>query len=285
LAAAKDCAWEIEVVWFAKCVCSRWLMAALLSVPMILVGGQDRSRLSSNPKTSDVGSPPERETNNTQSIEKSGLGEPAGGRHAMDGWQTSEQFKNSPSLKWMADELGVSTAVAYRLSVAFNFATLVTLIVIPLRSKLPAIFRERTELIRQTLEDAQRASTEAKKRLVAIESRFAKIGFEIMAIQESADQDWKAEEERIRAAIAEDQRRIAAGVEKEIAVAIERARHELQTHAADLAVTLAATRIQVDVSTDQALVRAFIDQLARNGDIECLPSPADKLSLFILSPH
>jgi hypothetical protein len=94
----------------------------------------------------------------------------------MDGWHMSEQFKNSPSLKWMADELGVSTAVAYRLTVAFNFATLVTLIVIPSRSKLPAIFRDRTELIRQTLEDAQRASTEAKKRLVAIESRFAKLG-------------------------------------------------------------------------------------------------------------
>jgi F0F1-type ATP synthase membrane subunit b/b' len=171
----------------------------------------------------------------------------------------SEQFKNSPSLKWMTDELGVSTAVAYRLSAAFNFATLV--IVIPSRSKLPAIFRDRTELIRQTLEDAQRASTEAKKRLVAIESRFAKIGFEIMAIQGSADQEWKVEEDRIRTAIAEDQRRIAEGVEKEIAVAVDRARHELQTHAVDLAVTLAATRIQVDVSTDQALVRAFIDQL------------------------
>jgi F0F1-type ATP synthase membrane subunit b/b' len=246
-------------MWSAKRVCGHWLMAALLSVPMILVGGQDRSRPSSNPNTSDVGSQPERVTNNTQSIEKSGLGEPAGGRHAMDGWHMSEQFKNSPSLKWMTDELGVSTAVAYRLSVAFNFATLVTLIVIPSRSKLPAIFRDRTELIRQTLEDAQRASTEAKKRLVAIESRFAKIGFEIMAIQGSADQEWKVEEDRIRTAIAEDQRRIAEGVEKEIAVAVDRARHELQTHAVDLAVTLAATRIQVDVSTDQALVRAFID--------------------------
>ena len=115
--------WEGEIVWSAKRVCSRWLMAALLSVPMILVGAQDRSRLSSNPKTSDVTSQPEKETNNTQRIENSGPGEPAGGRHAMDGWQTSEQFKNSPSSKWMADELGVSTAVADRLSVVFNFAT------------------------------------------------------------------------------------------------------------------------------------------------------------------
>jgi len=72
----------------------------------------------------------------------------------MDGWQTSEQFENSPSLKWMADELGVSTTAAYRLCVVFNFATLVTLILIPLRSKLPAMFRDRTEFIGQTLEDA-----------------------------------------------------------------------------------------------------------------------------------
>jgi F0F1-type ATP synthase membrane subunit b/b' len=101
---------------------------------------------------------------------------------------------------------------------------------------------------------------------VTIESRFATIGFEIKALQCSADQQWKAEEERIRTAIAEDQRRIAEGVEKEIEVAVDRARHELKTHAADLAVTLAATRIQVDVSCDQALVRAFIHQLGRNGD-------------------
>jgi len=104
----------------------------------------------------------------------------------MDGWQTSEQFNNCPSMKWMADELGVSTAVSYRLSVVFNFVTLVTVIVIPLRSKLPATFRDRTEFIRKTLEDAQKASTEAKKRLVAIESRFATIGSEIRAIQFAA---------------------------------------------------------------------------------------------------
>ena len=41
-----------------------------------------------------------------------------------------------------------------------------------------------------------------------------------MAIQWSADQAWKAEEEPIRTAIAEDKRRIAGGVEKEIAVGL-----------------------------------------------------------------
>jgi hypothetical protein len=167
-----------------KRVCSHWLMATLLSVAMTLVGAQDRSRVSSSPKTSDVGSQPKSETKNTRTIENSSLCEPVAG--VMDGWQTSEQFNNCPSMKWMADELGVSTAVSYRLSVVFNFATLVTVIVIPLRSKLPATFRDRTEFIRKTLEDAQKASTEAKKRLVAIESRFATIGSEIRAIQFAA---------------------------------------------------------------------------------------------------
>jgi len=115
------------------------------------------------------------------------------------------------------------------------------------------------------IEDAQRTSTEAKTRLAAIESRFARIGFEIMAIQSSADQAWKAEE-RIRLAIAEDKRRSAERVEKEIALGVDRARRELKTDAADLALTLAATRTQVDLSTDQALVRGFIDQMGRNGN-------------------
>jgi F-type H+-transporting ATPase subunit b len=256
----------LELMWPAKCVCDGWLMVALLSIPMTLTGSQKHGRLASNPKTYDVGSQPQRERNSTQSSENSGLNEPAGVGQAMDGEQTNELLENSPSLKWMADESGVSTIVAYRLSVAFNFAMLVTLIVILLRSRLPPIFRTRTELIHQSLEDAQRASTEAKKRLLAIESRFAEIGFEIMAIQLSADQELKAEEDRIRTATAEDKRRIAEMVEKEIAVVLDRARHELKAHAADLAVTLAATHIQVDVSTDQALVRNFIDQLGRNGN-------------------
>jgi F-type H+-transporting ATPase subunit b len=134
-----------------------------------------------------------------------------------------------------------------------------------LRSKLPAIFRKRTELIRQGLRDAQRASTEATQRLSAIESRLAKIGCEIATIQSIGDQQWQAEEERIRVAAEEDKCRIAKAAEHEIAAAVNQARRELKAYAADLAVTLAATRIQVDVSTDKELVRFIIHQLGRNG--------------------
>jgi F-type H+-transporting ATPase subunit b len=253
-------------MWHAKRVWNCLLIVALLSIPMTAAGSQNHGPLSSNPKTSGVGSQPQGDVNNTQSSENCCLNEPAGVGQATDGGQMNEPLRNSPSLKWIADESGISTIAAYRLSVAFNFAALVILIVIPLKSRLPSIFHNRTELIRQSLENAERTSTEAKKRLLAIESRFARIGFEIMAIQLRADLEWKAEEDRIRTAIAGDNRRIAEMVDRDIAVLVDRARHELKAYAADLAVTLAAARIQVDIFTDQSLVRNFIDQLGRNGN-------------------
>lgn len=244
-----------------------WLTVALLSIPITLAGEREKGRSLSNLKTPVVGLQQllEREKNYTKTAQNNSPDEIASAAQTLDDDETNEQFKNSPSLKWVAETLRINTAVAYRLSVAFNFVALVTLIAIPLRSRLPAIFRKRTELIRQGLEGAQRASAEATQRLSAIESRLAKIGCEIATIQSIADQQWQAEEARIRVAAEEEKCRIVKATEHEIAAAVNQARRELKAYAADLAVTLAATRIQVDVSTDEELVRSFIDQLGRNG--------------------
>ncbi len=75
-----------------------------------------------------------------------------------------------------------------------------------------------------------------------------------------------AEEERIKAAAAEDARKIVASAEQEIAAVAKAARRELTAYAADLAVTLARKQIQVDAATDQALVRSFAQQIAASGD-------------------
>jgi F-type H+-transporting ATPase subunit b len=244
-----------------------WLTVVLLSIPMTLTGEQEQGRFLSNLRTRDVASQQllEREKNYTKSVQNSSPNEPARAAQALGDDETNEQFKNYPSLKWMAERLGISTTVVYRLSATFNFVALVTLIAIPLRSKLPAIFHKRTELIRQALDDAQRASAEAKRRLLAIESRLAKIGCEIARMQSIADQQWQADEERIRTAAEENKCRISKAAEHEIAAAGNQARRELKAYVADLAVTLAATRIQVDASTDKELVRSFIDQLRQNG--------------------
>lgn len=244
-----------------------WLTLVLLSIPMTLTCEQEPGRSLSNLKTPDIASQQllEREKNYTESVENSRPNELAGTGHALGDDETNRQFKNSPSLKWMAERLRVSKTVAYRLSATFNFVVLVTLIAIPLRSKLPAIFHKRTELIRQALDDAQTASAEANQRLSAIKSHLAKIGCEIGRMQSMADQQWQAEEERVRTAAEENKCRISKAAEREIAAAVNQARRELKAYVAELAVTLAATRIQVDTSTDRELVRSFIDQLGRNG--------------------
>jgi F0F1-type ATP synthase membrane subunit b/b' len=244
-----------------------WFTVVLLSISTALAGEQEKRRSLSNLKTPVVALQQrlEREKNYTKSAQNNSPDEIASAAQTLDDDETNEQFKNSPSLKWMAETLRISTTVAYKLSATFNFVALVTLIAIPLRSKLPAIFRKRTELIRQGLDGAQKASAEATQRLLAIESRLAKIGCEIATIQSIADQQWQQEEERIRAAAEENKCRISKAAEHEIAAAVNQARRELKAYAADLAVTLAATRIQVDVSTDEELVRSFIQQLERNG--------------------
>ena len=253
----------LDVIRNAKGICNCWLMLALLSIPITTAVSQNDGRGGSNPRTSDHGSQSQRDMDVTQSPENSGLNEPAGVGQT-DGEQMIELPRNSPSLRWLAGESGISATATYRMSVAFNFGLFATLIVIPLKSRLPAIIRNRTELIRQSLENAESESAEATKRLLAIESRFAKIGSEITALQLRVDREWKAEEDRIRITIAEDERRIAKGIERDIAVAVDRARHELKAYAANLAVTLAAARIHVSISTDQTLVRNFIDQLGRS---------------------
>jgi|SRR3984957_276267 F-type H+-transporting ATPase subunit b len=255
-------------MWSATGVLKCWLTVALLSISMTVPGEQEKGRSLSIPKTPDVASQQLWKSKRTilKSAQNNSPDEIAIAAQTLSDAETNEQFDNSPSLKWMAETLRINTAVAYRLSVAFNFVALVTLIAIPLRSRLPVIFRKRTELIRQGLEGAQRASAEATQRLSVIESRLAKIGCEIASVQSIADQQWQAEKERIRAAAEEDKCRIVKVTEHEIAAAVDQARRELKAYAADLAVTLAAKRIQVDVSTDEELVRSFIDQLGRNGN-------------------
>ena len=102
-------------------------------------------------------------------------------------------------------------------------------------------------------------------RFTEIESRLGRLDEEISQMRAASEKEAAAEEERIRAAAAEDARRISASVEQEIAIAVKAARRELTVYAADLAVSLASKQIHVDTPTDQALVRRFAQQLSSDG--------------------
>lgn len=179
------------------------------------------------------------------------------------GEETDEHavFKESPSVKWLASHTGIPLKSAYWVFIALNFAILAFIIYLISKSKIPAMFRTRTDFIRKQMDEAQAASADANRRLTDIETRLARLDIEVTEIRTQADRDAAAEEQRIRAAAEQDRRKIVSSAEQEIAAVAKNARRELKAYAADLAVALAEKRIRVDAATDSQLVRSFTDQL------------------------
>ena len=176
---------------------------------------------------------------------------------------STAQFKQSASVRWLGQHLGLSGSAVYWLAVVVNFAIIALGVVYFSRLHLPTIFRNRTDSIRKAMDEAKRASDEAKQRLAGIEARLSQLDSEIARLQAQAEQDGAAEEARIRASAEEDKKKIVEAAGQEIDVAAKSARRELAAYAADLAVNMARQRIQVDVPADQSLVSSFAQSLGK----------------------
>lgn len=172
-----------------------------------------------------------------------------------------DEFKHSASVGLISRITGLSLQNSYWLGMIINFAVIVALVIWAGRKYLPSMFRNRTEGIQRAMQEAQKASAEARQKLTEIESRLMKLDQEIGRMREAAEKEGAAEVARIKAAAEEDARKIIASAEQEISAAGKAARRQLTAYAADLAVTLAKKQIHVDASTDQALVRNFAGQL------------------------
>jgi F-type H+-transporting ATPase subunit b len=177
-----------------------------------------------------------------------------------------EEFKHSPSVQLIHRLTGLSVQWSYWASVILNFAVIAALIVWAGRKYLPGIFRDRTAAIQRAMQEAQKASEEARRKLAEIESRLMKLDVEIGMMRDAAEQEAATEEARIHTAAGEDARKIVAAAEQEIAAAAKAARRQLTAHAADLAVGLAQKQIRVDAATDQALVSNFAQELGAASD-------------------
>ena len=177
-----------------------------------------------------------------------------------------EEFKHSPSVQMISRLTGLSLQQSYWASVVLNFIVIAAGIFWAGRKFLPGIFRDRTAAIQRAMQEAQKASEEARRKLAEIESRLQKLDVEIGVMRDAAEKEGAAEEARIKAAAEEDARKIVTAAEQEIDAAIKNARRELTAHAADLAVALAQKQIHVDTATDQVLVRNFAGQLGTGAE-------------------
>lgn len=181
------------------------------------------------------------------------------------GEDESAEFKHSPSVQFVARITGLSMIHAYWLCVVLNFAVIAGLIVWASKKNLPGMFRNRTASIQKAMTEAREASEDANRRLAEIEARLARLDGEIGEMRGAAEMEAMAEEERIKAATADEVHRVVESAEQEIAAAAKNARRDLRAYAADLVVSLAEKQIKVDPATDQSLVKGFAQRLGSDG--------------------
>src|SRR5579872_4965139 len=180
---------------------------------------------------------------------------------AGEGKDETEEFKQSPSVQWIARKTGLSIPHAYMLSVFFNFGVVALLIIWAFAKYLPRLFSARSAAIQKAMQEAQKASEEARRKLAEIEARLMKLDVEIGMMRDAAEREAAEEETRIGAAAEEDKRKILEAAQHEISAATKAARRELTAYAAELAVGLAKKQIRVDAATDQALLQNFAGEL------------------------
>jgi F-type H+-transporting ATPase subunit b len=171
-------------------------------------------------------------------------------------------FKHSSSVRFVAKLTGLNITSAYWLCVIGNFSIIVVVIGWAAKKGLPTVFKNRTASIQKAMAEARAASEDANRRLSEIESRLSRLDSEISDMRNASEKEAAAEEERIKAATADEMQKVVQSAEQEIAAAAKNARRDLREYAANLVVSLAEKQIKVDPATDQALVQGFAKRLA-----------------------
>ena len=170
-------------------------------------------------------------------------------------------FKNSPSVRKFGSMLGLKPEAAATAFEVTNFAILAILLGLFLAKALPKTFRNRNSAIQKDLVDARTATEQASIRLSGVEARLSKLDGEIAAMRTQADKDSAADEQRIKANIEEEKKKILASAEQEIAAATIHAQRQLQQYAAELAIEQAARKLVISAETDRLLVQNFARRL------------------------
>jgi F-type H+-transporting ATPase subunit b len=229
---------------------------ALAMVIAIVPAGALRAQESAKPESS-VASPA------AQAEQKS---EKAEGQEKVKEGGEADAIRNAPAVKFIARHTGLTNNQAYWLCIILNFAVIFFAIGGLLRKMLPGYFNGRTATIQKGIEEARKMSEDARRRLADVEGRLSRLDTEIAGMKQEADENAKAEEQRLKAAGEEERRRIVISAEQEIEMAANTARRELKSYVAELAVELAEKKIRVTKDADEALVRAFTAQLGKDGN-------------------
>jgi F-type H+-transporting ATPase subunit b len=224
------------------------LMAALLFAPSFRLHAQEAKPAANTGAAS---------TPEAQSSEKN--------RQERD---ENDAYLHSASVRAMGAKLGMNPDQAATAFTVANFVVLALLVGWFLLKTLPKVFRDRNSRIQKYLVDARTATEEAKVRLKGVEERLSKLDEQIAVMRAQAEKDAAADEQRIKASVEEDKKKILAAAEQEIATATIQAQRQIQQYAAELAIDQAARKLVVSAETDRLLVQDFARRLTGNDSKE-----------------
>ena len=174
----------------------------------------------------------------------------------------NDAYRHSPMVRKMGGMVGMSPERSANVFELANFLLLAVFVGWGLAKVLPKTLRGRTQTIQKDLVDARTATEEARARLSGVEDRLSKLDGEIAGMRAQAEKDSAKEEQRIRASVEEETKKILASAEQEITAATMQAQKQLQQHAAELAIEQAARKLVVSAETDRLLVQGFAQRLA-----------------------
>lgn len=148
-----------------------------------------------------------------------------------------------------------------------NFAILVGALGWLIGKNAGPFFAARSQEIRKGIAEAEQIRSEAEARAAAVDAKLANLGAEIEALRKAARDERSAEGERLRQRTAAELAKAQEHAEQEIAAAGKAARLELKRYSAELALDVAARKIQqrMNAENDEALVQEFVRELARPG--------------------
>ncbi len=144
-----------------------------------------------------------------------------------------------------------------------NFGILVGTLVYLLRSPLAKYLSDRSTQIRRDLVNAAETRQAATAQIEEIDRKMKALPHELDALRVQGAQEIAAEEARIQAAAAAERDRLLAQARREIDLQVKVAERDLVSHAADLAVGVAAERIKRTITDDdqKRLVDRYVQQL------------------------
>ena len=141
-----------------------------------------------------------------------------------------------------------------------NFALLVGLLVYFLRAPVSEYFRTRSDTVRRELVDAAALRSEAERQLSDVRSQLAALPAELEDLRRRGAEELVNEKARIKAATEKAREQLIERTRRDIEFQFRQARRQLVAHTADLAMSLARTRIERVITLEDQ--KRLIDRYA-----------------------